>query len=35
VTPKASVAGLRKVLAGLKKSDSGKFFNYSGEELPW
>ena len=35
VTPKASVTGLRKILAGLKKSDTGKFFNYTGEELPW
>lgn len=35
ITPKTSVAGLRKILSGLKPSDSGKFFNYSGEELPW
>ena len=31
ITPKTSVAGLRKILSGLKPSDSGKFFNYSGE----
>ena len=30
-----SVAGLRKVIAKLTKSDTGKFFNYSGEEIPW
>ncbi len=35
VAPKASVAGLRKLVAGLKPADSGKFFNYTGEELPW
>jgi NAD(P)-dependent dehydrogenase (short-subunit alcohol dehydrogenase family) len=35
VTPKASVAGLRKLVAGLKPADSGKFFNYTGETLPW
>ena len=31
----ASVQGMRAVLAGLGSGDSGKFFNYSGEEIPW
>jgi NAD(P)-dependent dehydrogenase (short-subunit alcohol dehydrogenase family) len=30
-----SIAGLRKVIEGLKPSDNGKFFNYDGSELPW
>jgi NAD(P)-dependent dehydrogenase (short-subunit alcohol dehydrogenase family) len=30
-----SAAGLRKVIAGLKPSDNGRFFAFSGEELPW
>ncbi len=31
----ASVAGLVKIILGLKRKDSGKFYDYSGEELPW
>lgn len=30
-----SIAGLRKVIEGLKPSDNGRFFNYDGSELPW
>ena len=30
-----SVSGLRRVIAGLGPGDSGKFFNYDGEEIPW
>lgn len=30
-----SARGLVKVLTGLTMSDSGRFFNYRGEELPW
>jgi NAD(P)-dependent dehydrogenase (short-subunit alcohol dehydrogenase family) len=30
-----SVAGMRKVLARLKPSDTGKFLNFTGEPLPW
>jgi NAD(P)-dependent dehydrogenase (short-subunit alcohol dehydrogenase family) len=30
-----SVAGLRKVIAGLKVSDSGHFFSYDGTPIPW
>jgi NAD(P)-dependent dehydrogenase (short-subunit alcohol dehydrogenase family) len=31
----ASVAGLRKVIQGLKFSDSGRFFSHDGSEIPW
>jgi NAD(P)-dependent dehydrogenase (short-subunit alcohol dehydrogenase family) len=30
-----SVAGMRRVIDGLKPSDKGLFLNYRGEELPW
>lgn len=30
-----SVSGLRQVIAGLKPSDNGKFFNHEGAEIPW
>lgn len=30
-----SVRGMRKVLEGLTRKDSGRFFHYTGEELPW
>ena len=30
-----SVAGLRKVIAGLTPSDSGKFFSHDGSPIPW
>ncbi len=30
-----SVAGMRRVLAGLSASDSGGFFNYDGSRVPW
>ncbi len=35
VTPEESVAGMRKVIAGLTPAESGLFFNYDGERLPW
>lgn len=35
IDPQASVAGMRRVIAGLAKAQSGKFLNYRGEELPW
>jgi NAD(P)-dependent dehydrogenase (short-subunit alcohol dehydrogenase family) len=31
----ASVAGLRRTLAGLKPADNGGFFNYDGTPLAW
>mgnify|MGYP003666686410 FL=1 len=30
-----SVAGMRKVIAGLSPEDTGRFFNYDGDLLPW
>lgn len=30
-----SVSGMRKVLDGLSSADTGKFFAYSGEAIPW
>lgn len=30
-----SVAGMRKVIEKLSKRDSGKFFDYKGQEIPW
>lgn len=35
ITPSESVAGLLKVIRGLKTGDSGKFYDYAGEEIPW
>jgi NAD(P)-dependent dehydrogenase (short-subunit alcohol dehydrogenase family) len=35
LSPEASVQGLRKVIAGLKKADSGKFLSHEGSEIPW
>lgn len=30
-----SVAGMREVIGGLGASDSGRFYNYDGSEIPW
>jgi NAD(P)-dependent dehydrogenase (short-subunit alcohol dehydrogenase family) len=35
VAVEESVAGMRRVLAGLCLGDSGKFLDYQGKELPW
>jgi NAD(P)-dependent dehydrogenase (short-subunit alcohol dehydrogenase family) len=35
LTVSDSAAGIRKVIAGLTPKTSGRFFNHSGEELPW
>ena len=35
LAPETSVRGLRKVLAGLKREDSGKFFSHDGSQIPW
>ncbi|MFN3076189.1 MAG: SDR family oxidoreductase [Alphaproteobacteria bacterium] len=35
INVETSVSGMRQVLHGLKRSDSGRFLNYRGEELPW
>ena len=30
-----SAAGLRRVIAGLNKDESGGFYNYDGAPIPW
>jgi NAD(P)-dependent dehydrogenase (short-subunit alcohol dehydrogenase family) len=35
LSPEASVRGLRKVIAGLKPADSGKFLSHDGSAIPW
>ena len=35
LTPEESVAGMRKVLDGLKPEDSGGFWSYKGTKVPW
>jgi NAD(P)-dependent dehydrogenase (short-subunit alcohol dehydrogenase family) len=35
LAPETSVRGLRKVIAGLKPSDSGKFLSYDGSTIQW
>jgi NAD(P)-dependent dehydrogenase (short-subunit alcohol dehydrogenase family) len=35
LAPETSVRGLRKVIAGLKRTDSGKFLSHDGSEIPW
>lgn len=35
LTPTQSISALRKIIAGLKPGDSGRFLNYDGSELPW
>jgi NAD(P)-dependent dehydrogenase (short-subunit alcohol dehydrogenase family) len=35
LTPETSVRGLRKVVDGLRREDSGKFFSYDGSSIPW
>lgn len=35
ISTEESARGLRKVIAGLTMNESGCFFQYDGEELPW
>jgi NAD(P)-dependent dehydrogenase (short-subunit alcohol dehydrogenase family) len=35
VTPPESVAGMRAKIAKLTAADSGHFFNYTGQPIPW
>jgi len=35
ITPAESVAGMRRVIAGLTTADNGRFINYNGEALQW
>jgi NAD(P)-dependent dehydrogenase (short-subunit alcohol dehydrogenase family) len=35
LAPAVSVRGLRKVLGGLRREDTGKFLSYDGSTIPW
>ena len=35
ISTEQSVSGMREVINNLSKNDSGKFFNYDGQEIPW
>jgi NAD(P)-dependent dehydrogenase (short-subunit alcohol dehydrogenase family) len=35
LTPEESIAGMRRVIDGLGKRDSGGFFAYDGSHIPW
>ncbi|CAB1276368.1 SDR family oxidoreductase [Candidatus Nitrosacidococcus tergens] len=35
ITAQKSVAGIRQVINRLTLENSGKFYNYTGEEIPW
>jgi NAD(P)-dependent dehydrogenase (short-subunit alcohol dehydrogenase family) len=35
LTPEESVAGMRKVLDGLKPANTGQFWSYKGTQVPW
>jgi NAD(P)-dependent dehydrogenase (short-subunit alcohol dehydrogenase family) len=35
IDPATSIAGMKRVIAGLTPADNGKFFDYTGKEQPW
>ena len=35
ISVEESVAGMRRVIAGLAVQDNGRFLNYDGSEIPW
>jgi len=35
VQPRDSIAGMRRVIDGLTREDSGEFFDYNGDRVPW
>src|SRR5690606_26675328 len=35
ISTEQSVSGMRAIINNLSKKDSGKFFNYDGQEIPW
>lgn len=35
LAPEESISGLRRVIAGLGQADSGRFYNYDGNIIPW
>ena len=30
-----SASGIRRVVRGLSLTDNGRFYDYTGEEIPW
>jgi NAD(P)-dependent dehydrogenase (short-subunit alcohol dehydrogenase family) len=35
VEPQSSASGIWRLIEGLGRTDSGRFFDYTGNELPW
>ncbi|RFC33226.1 MAG: NAD(P)-dependent dehydrogenase, short-chain alcohol dehydrogenase family [Candidatus Nitrotoga sp. SPKER] len=35
ISTEQSVSGMRQVISNLSMADSGRFFNYDGQEIPW
>jgi len=35
ISAEQSVSGMRQVISGLSSADSGKFFGYDGQAIPW
>lgn len=35
ISAEQSVSGMRQVISNLSMADSGKFFSYDGQEIPW
>lgn len=35
LTPSESITGMRSVIAGLTPAETGSYWNYDGEQLPW
>jgi NAD(P)-dependent dehydrogenase (short-subunit alcohol dehydrogenase family) len=35
ISTEQSVSGMRRVISNLSMGDSGKFFSYDGQEIPW
>ncbi len=35
LTPERAIGAMRKIVAGLTPSDTGKYVNYDGAEIPW
>jgi NAD(P)-dependent dehydrogenase (short-subunit alcohol dehydrogenase family) len=35
VTPEQSISGMKQVIEGLTSKDSGEFFDYQGQRVPW
>jgi NAD(P)-dependent dehydrogenase (short-subunit alcohol dehydrogenase family) len=35
IEAEVSISGMMKIVNGLKESDSGKYYRYDGEIVPW